>query len=223
MRATHLPFILVVLLTLAVSIPAAAQTPSSQATPAPPGYVLVAYIGADEWREPLPAIEPGVDLDDRSLLEALREGGFVIYFRHAATDTTYDQNVDLAYCSTQRNLSQLGRDQSVMIGEGFEALGIPVGEVRSSEMCRTKETAELAFGEVTPDPNLTPFVSAGEGEDAEKIEALREMLATSPEPGTNTVIVAHEFNIAEAAGLTLEEGEAAVFLPVADAESLRQL
>ena len=222
MRIARLPFILVVLLSLAASLPAAAQTPSPRATPAPPGYVLVAYIGADEWREPLPAVEPGVDLGDRSLLEALREGGFVIYFRHAATDTTYDQNVDLAYCSTQRNLSQLGRDQSVMIGEGFEVLGIPVGEVRSSEMCRTKETAELAFGEVTPDPSLTPFVSAGEGEEAGKTEALREMLATPPEPGMNAVVVAHEFNIAEAAGLSLEEGEAAVFLPVAAAESVHQ-
>lgn len=222
MRGLRLPFTLVALLVLAGSLPAAAQTPSPQATPATPGYVLVAKIGADEWREPLPEVEPGVDLGDRSLLDAMREGGFVIYVRHAATDTAYDQNVDLAYCSTQRNLSQLGRDQSARIGEGFEVLGIPVGEVRSSEMCRTRETAELAFGEVTPDPDLTPFVTAGEGDEEGKIEALREMLATAPEPGTNMVIVAHEFNISEAAGISLEEGEAAVFWPVVDAERVRQ-
>lgn len=211
------PLFLIVLLMLVGSVPAAAQIPvpeaSPQATPVAQGFVLVAKIGADEWREPLPEVEPGIDLGDRSLLEALREGGFVIYVRHAATDTSYDQNVDLAYCSTQRNLSQLGKDQSVEIGEGIEALGIPVGEVRSSEFCRARETAELAFGKVTPDPMLTPFVGeVDEGEDARKTAALVELLSTSPEPGTNRMIVAHQYNITEAAGVDLEEGEAAVFL-----------
>ena len=130
---------------LAGMAPAAAQAPvaSPGASPVPDGFVLVATVGADEWAEPLPDALPGVDLGDRSLLEALREGGFVIYFRHAATDTAIDQNVDFEYCATQRNLSQRGRDQAAEIGAGFEALGIPVGEVRSSEFCRTQETAEL--------------------------------------------------------------------------------
>lgn len=213
------PLLLAVLLTLIGSAPAAAQTPvpeaTPQATPAAEGFVLVAKIGADEWREPLPDVMPGVDLGDRSLLEALREGGFVIYFRHAATDTAYDQNVDLRYCSTQRNLSQLGKDQSVEIGEGIEALGIPVGEVRSSEFCRAKETAALAFEEVTLDPMLTPFTGeVDEAGEARKTAALVELLSTSPDPGTNRVIVAHQANITAAAGVELEEGEAAVFLPV---------
>lgn len=218
MPITRLLLVLVALLTLVASLPVAAQTlvpqASPQATPTPDGFVLVAKVGADEWREPLPGVEWGVDLGDRTLLEALREGGFVIYFRHAATDTSYDQNVDLKNCATQRNLSQRGKEQSVAIGEGFEALGIPVGEVRSSGFCRTKETAELAFGEVTLDPDLTPFTATvSEPEEQQKAEALVELLSTPPEEGTNRVIVAHQHNIAEAAGIELDEGEGAIFLP----------
>jgi phosphohistidine phosphatase SixA len=202
---------------LAGSVPAAArgQAASPAASPVPAGFVLVTTIGADEWAEPLPDVLPGVDLGDRSLLEAMWEGGFVIYFRHAATDTSSDQNVDLTDCATQRNLSQRGEDQSVEIGAGFEALGIPVGDVRSSEFCRTAETAKLAFRKDVPDPMLTPLPEDSPEEKAAKAEALTELLSTQPASGTNTVIVGHQSNIAALLpDLELDEGEAAVFLPV---------
>ena len=217
MRSIRLPLALVAMLTLVGSLPAAAQTPvaSPGASPVAQEFVLVATIGADEWADPLPDAMPGVDLGDRSLLEALREGGFVIYFRHAATDTAADQNVDLAYCSTQRNLSERGRDQAAEIGAGFAALGIPVGEVRSSEFCRTRETAELAFGEVTLDPMLTPLPEDSPEDKAAKAKAMRELLSRPPVPGTNRVVVGHQSNIASVLpDLELDEGEAAVFLPL---------
>jgi phosphohistidine phosphatase SixA len=216
MPTRRLLLALVALLTLAGSLPAAAQTPvaSPGASPVPGGFVLVATITVDQWQDPLRDVLPGIDLGHRSLLDALREGGFVIYFRHAATDSASDQNVDLANCATQRNLSQRGKDQAAAIGAGFEELGIPVGEVRSSEFCRTRETAELAFGEVTPDPMLTPLPEDSEVEKEAKAAALAELLSTPPEPGTNTVIVAHQSNIAAVLpGMELDEGEAAVFLP----------
>ena len=203
----------VTLLVLAGSLPAAAQTPA--ASPVPGGFVLVATIGADQWKDPLPDVLSGVDLGDRSLLEALREGGFVIYFRHAATATSSDQNVDLANCATQRNLSQRGKDEAAEIGAAFAALGIPVGEVRSSEFCRTAQTAKLAFGEdgVTLDPELTPLPEDTPAEKGVKADALRELLSTPP-AGTNRVVVGHQSNIAALLpDLELAEGEAAVFLP----------
>ncbi len=219
MPSPRLLVVILTVLTLIGSAPALAQTPvpeaSPGATPAPSreGFVLVAIIGADEWREPLPTVLPGVDLGDLSLLEALQEGGFVIYVRHGATDTAYDQNVDLTDCATQRNLSETGREQAKEIGAGFTALGIPVGEVRSSEFCRAAETAKLAFGKDMPDPMLTPLPEDTSAEQEAKAEALRELLSTPPEAGTNTVIVAHQHNI-DPLGIDLDEGEAAVFLPV---------
>jgi phosphohistidine phosphatase SixA len=104
-------------------------------------------------------------------------------------------------------------DQGAGIGAGFEALGIPVGEVRSSEFCRTKETAELAFGEVVVDPMLTPLPEDSPEAKAAKAEALAELLSTPPEPGTNLVVLGHQANIASVLpDLELDEGEAAVFL-----------
>ena len=48
-----------------------------------------------------------------SIAEALRGGGYVVYFRHADTGTPGAEppNVDLNRCETQRNLIDRGRDQ----------------------------------------------------------------------------------------------------------------
>jgi phosphohistidine phosphatase SixA len=157
--------------------------------------------------------------DRAALVEALREGGYVIYFRHARTDFTMPDSdrFNLADCSTQRNLSEDGRADARAIGEAFRALRIPVGAVLSSEYCRTRETAELAFGRVEPTRDLTSRVATmTPEEEAERIEALRRLLATPPAPGTNTVLVGHQFNLQDATGVTIAEGEAAIFAPVVD-------
>ncbi|HEX2064210.1 MAG TPA: hypothetical protein VHE80_07285 [Acidimicrobiales bacterium] len=67
-------------------------------------------------------------LDGADLLRALRGGGFVVYFRHAATESGTDTSVrDLDNCATQRNLSAEGRAQAQEIGRAFRQLGIAVG------------------------------------------------------------------------------------------------
>jgi phosphohistidine phosphatase SixA len=89
-----------------------------------------------------------------------------------------------------------------------------VGDVLSSEYCRTRETAELAFGRVTPSRDLTSRASTtDEAERAERIEALRGLLSTPPPTGVNTVLVGHLFNLQDATGISIAEGEAAIFLP----------
>ena len=150
----------------------------SGATPArktgAPEFHLVARVLTEDW----PALATGTatpaageELAGPALLAALREGGFVIYFRHARTDFSQDDVdlSDLSNCATQRNLSAEGRDKARLIGEAIAAHGIPVGEVLSSELCRTRETAELAFGRTTPMPDLTSFGTAGsEAEEQER-------------------------------------------------------
>ncbi|MEA2514504.1 MAG: hypothetical protein QOJ59_3991 [Thermomicrobiales bacterium] len=153
---------------------------------------------------------------DRALVGALRAGGYVIYFRHASTDfsQTDADRQDLADCSTQRNLDEAGSADARAIGTAFRALAIPVGDVLSSEYCRIRETAELAFGRVTPSRDLTSRASTtGEAERAERIEALRGLLSTPPPTGVNTVLVGHLFNLQDATGISIAEGEAAIFLP----------
>jgi phosphohistidine phosphatase SixA len=207
----------------AVIAPGDAGLLTQESTPASrteaPGFRLVAQVLAEEW----PALATGVatpaagaELAGADLLAALRQGGLVLYFRHARTDFSQDDTDlrDLSNCDTQRNLSSEGRAQARLIGEAIANLAIPIGEVLSSELCRTRETAELAFGRATPAPDLTSFGTAGsEAEEQERVAALRLLLATPPLPGTNTVLVGHLFNIQAAAGISLAEGETAIFQP----------
>jgi len=91
-----------------------------------------------------------------ALLAALRGGGYVIYFRHAQTESdSADQvSADPLDCAPQRVLSRTGWDQARTIGAAIEAQGIPVGEVLASQYCRAWQTADLAFGHVTEDAGL---------------------------------------------------------------------
>ena len=57
----------------------------------------------------------------------------------------------------------------------------------------------------------------GKSEREQQSQVLRQMLAASPAPGTNTVIVAHHANLKEATGIwPKREGDAHVFRPRAD-------
>ena len=158
-----------------------------------------------------PVAERAPTLAGRELLAALRRGGYVVYFRHAATDMTMS-DTSLATCRTQRNLNAAGRADARAIGAAWRSLRIPAGDVVSSRYCRAKDTARLAFGRLRTSLDLTGIASVSEAERSRRGRALRELLSTRPRRG-NTVLVAHLFNIQDAANVSLEEGEAAVFRP----------
>ncbi|HTO50631.1 MAG TPA: histidine phosphatase family protein [Burkholderiales bacterium] len=150
-------------------------------------------------------------------VDALRQGGYVLYFRHAATDMTKNDAGMKSFedCPTQRNLVDRGRDDARAIGAAIKALGIPIGKVRASPYCRTVETAELAFGraEKTAAVRGSPVRT----DDATRYAALRKLLSERPARGTNDVIVSHGNPFHAVAGPPyLAEGEAAVVLPTGD-------
>lgn len=212
----------------------AQASPIATSVPESAGFRLAARVAPDQWDDlvstattpsadpatPSPAATTASDqpLAGSALVEALQGGGYVIYFRHAATDFAQPDadRENLENCATQRNLDAQGRADAAAIGAGFRALNIPVGQVLSSEYCRTRETAELAFGRVTLTRDLTSRANAPADERARRRDALRCFLATPPESGTNTVLVGHNFNVQDATGLSLAEGEAAVFAPAAE-------
>jgi virginiamycin B lyase len=154
-------------------------------------------------------------LSDAQLADALRRGGLVLYFRHAATSWTQvdREPLDLSRCSAQRNLSAQGRADAGAIGTAVRRLAMPVGAVLSSPFCRARDTARLAFGRLRVEPGLTGIGSASEAVRTQRRAVLRRLLATPPAAGRNSVLVAHLFNIQEAANVSLEEGEAVVFRP----------
>lgn len=139
----------------------------------------------------------------QQLVEKLRQGGYTLYFRHAATDHMNDDHhpVDLEDCSTQRNLASEGRADARAIGESIARLGIRIGDVQTSPYCRCRDTAQLAFGRHQPNESLYYAVTAGPEERKKISDALRAMLATTPEAGMNNVIVSHTANLREASGI----------------------
>ncbi len=76
---------------------------------------------------------------------ALKDGTIVLY-RHANAPGVGDPaNFKLGDCRTQRNLDAAGRAQAQHIGAQFRMQRIPVRMVLTSQWCRTRETAQLAF------------------------------------------------------------------------------
>src|SRR6185503_13331091 len=129
----------------------AASTSSSSAVRQDRAHVL-----AIRWRAVLAcavlilaAAGPAV-ADDEALWTLLRAGGQVIMLRHAGTIGTFGDPPGFRFddCSTQRNLTEAGREQARKIGEAFRAREIPIARVLSSPWCRCLDTARLAFGRV---------------------------------------------------------------------------
>src|SRR5262245_11440831 len=84
-------------------------------------------------------------LSGQALVNSLRKGGYVIYFRHGQTTKIGEKDVDdkeLENCAIQRNLSQEGEAQTKGIGVAFKKLHIPVGAVYSSPYCRCMDSAK---------------------------------------------------------------------------------
>jgi phosphohistidine phosphatase SixA len=148
---------------------------------------------------------------DPALVQKLREGGYVLYMRHAATDFSQNDSRMTSYedCANQRNLTDKGRAEAREIGMHVKRLRIPVGEVLASPFCRTMETARLAFGKA----QAMNEVGGGpvQSEDPKRYDGLKALLATRPSGKTNTVIASHGNPFQAVAGLPyLAEGEIAV-------------
>ena len=132
----------------------------------------------------------------------------------SSTPTPISQNYErkTSSVSTTRAIADRGATHSRAIGEGVPTLGSRRA-VLASPLCRTVETAMLAFGAAQKTPaaregGRLPPGSAG------RFAALRALLSTPVAPGANTVIVAHAYPyFTLVGGQFLSEGEADVVRP----------
>jgi phosphohistidine phosphatase SixA len=149
----------------------------SAAVLAPTG-ALAQEQDARPWQE---RIKP---LDDRSLLAALRAGGLVLACRHGITpDGVSDESeTDRA---RQRNLSEEGRQQAIAIGRAVRAARVGICPVFSSPMYRTRETAELAFGDTAVVVTRLLRGNQPHGE-------LMQLVLAAPPEGQNKVLMTHQ-------------------------------
>ena len=98
---------------------------------------------------------------NKDLFNQLKEGGKLIFIRHAYAPGSGDpDNFNLYDCSTQRNLSEEGKNQAELIGKFFRDNKIEIDKVLSSEWCRCKETAKIAFKNFSTNSFLNSFYSS---------------------------------------------------------------
>ena len=148
------------------------------------------------------------------LVGALRQGGLVLFLRHADTGYPWpDQSrAVIGDCETQRDLSEAGRTQSRRIGAAYATAGVPIGPVLASPFCRTMETAVLAFGAAGPEPALgLPRDTSDPAAHRAMGDALLALLQDRPPHGRNLVLVGHTYHLLAATGVRLEpQGATAV-------------
>ena len=160
-------------------------------------------VSSVAWAQPAPEV-----------LKQLREGGYILYMRHASTDFSKNDSNMRSYedCDSQRNLTDKGRDEARAIGAHVKRLGIPIGAVLASPFCRTMETARLAFGKA----QATQEVRGGpvRPDDPARYAPLKKILSSEVPKGQNTVISSHGNPFHAVAGPPyLAEGEIAVVQP----------
>jgi phosphohistidine phosphatase SixA len=159
----------------------------------------------------------GVLADDDALLwAALAEGGKVVMMRHAQSEEApAEVSMQLAEdgdCSVEQNLSAEGREQAEELGARFREQGVTVDAVFSSEFCRARQTAELAFGdhESWNALNLAEVLPASEAEWL--MEDVRERIGDFSGEG-NLVMVSHRSNINTIAFQQTEPADMVVLEP----------
>lgn len=172
-------------------------------------------VASMAWCAPLAIAADGAPpLAGAALRDALLRGGYVLYFRHAATDFGQNDDKMTGYedCAQQRNLTDRGRADARAIGAAINALHIPVTTVLASPFCRTRETAELVFGHATPDARVRGGPATTD--DPVRYAQLKALLSTPVPAGTNIAIVSHGNPFRALAGPPyLAEGEMAVIEP----------
>ena len=172
----------------------------------------VAGAACGEKEEPAPvAPDPAL-----ALIERVRAGSHVLVMRHATTEQTTDEGRQVVGdCGTQRNLSAQGREEARAMGAAMRELRIPVGEVRTSALCRARDTARgLGVGTVrTDDALLSPGIEGSAADDDRRARALRRLAAAVPKARSVTILVTHTGNIGAAFEESLLEGESLVFRP----------
>ena len=166
------------------------------------------------------AVPRSAAADNMEIARALRVGGLVIVVRHGATfpDQADTDPLNFENIAAQRNLNDKGKALAKAFGEALRQVGIPVGKVYASKYNRAYETAVIAgFKDIEKIADLTEGgLVVSPNENNRRVEALRKMLGTAPQPGTNTILITHKPNIVEALGkdwFDVKEGEASLFRP----------
>ncbi len=145
----------------------------------------------------------------------LREGEHVVLLRNAmAPGATDPDNFEIDKCSTQRNLSDRGKQQALRLGALIAARAAPTERVLASRFCRTRDTAKLAFGEFE---DFAPLDPPAKDEAARKVQLDAILTEIRGYSGSgNLILVTHLETIQALTGKPAREGEAVIVAPEGD-------
>ena len=147
-------------------------------------------------------------LASENIVEILKKDNNIIFVRHAIAPGNGDpSNFDILECSTQRNLSKNGELQALKIGNFFKKNDIKITEVLSSEWCRCKDTAKIAFGNYETKNFLNSFYDERFSENKEnQILDFQKFIKNWNYSG-NLALVTHYVVISEILDLATSSGE----------------
>ncbi|MEO7964556.1 MAG: histidine phosphatase family protein [Gemmatimonadaceae bacterium] len=162
--------------------------------------------------------DSATELRRDTLMSALQKGGYTILLRHARTDRSFKE--EIAYVpaerSAQRNVSDDGVKDAKLMGIVLRKYNIPLGEIITSPMFRTRETAEYAAGYATAASTSTTMALR----TFPITDETAKVVTAAVNPGTNRLLVTHHFVIEQLVpGIKpgdVNESEAAIVRPTGD-------
>ncbi len=193
------------------------RTRAGNALARPTGYAFPKFFV--RFAAVLMALSAGIQTasaDEAALWQALRSPGHLAIMRHALAPGGGDPDTfQLRDCSTQRNLSDGGRDQAKRIGARLRSNGILAAHVYSSQWCRCLETARLlGFGKVKELSALNSFFQSMERRSAQTA-ALQDWIEDQPLESP-TILVTHQVNITALTDIFPASGELIVLRRASD-------
>jgi phosphohistidine phosphatase SixA len=142
-------------------------------------------------------------------LQGTNPKGYVLLLRHTLAPGVGDpENFKLNDCSTQRNLSQVGRDDAKSVGEWLKRRQIKIARIESSRWCRAKETAQLLdIGRVKLNPNLDSLFESQDPANAIQTVRVKKQIVDWRNKSGLLVLVGHYVNIGAVTGVGVGSGE----------------
>ena len=194
-------------LAVAASLPAAVVPAAAHAIPSSTSHAasapsLSASTAADRQ------VSARADIWQR-----LRDGrGYAILLRHALAPGTGDPaGFRLGDCSTQRNLSTVGRTQAIAIGARWRSERLPIDRVLTSRWCRARDTARLlAVGQVTAYPDFDSSFTVSSTVAQRRTQVVRDLIIRHRDQPGVLVLVGHQVNITALTGVVPSSGAAVV-------------
>ena len=138
-----------------------------------------------------------------------QDGDKIIMIRHALAPGRGDpKGFNINDCTTQRNLNEVGINQSKNIGKLFIEKKIKIDQVLSSQWCRCKDTAKYAFKNYKEFSALnSTFSPPFDKKEKQQIEELRNFVQKWDGQGGNLILVTHYVVILAMTGQAPSSGE----------------